>query len=180
LEALHFHSQHAFDQWNSSIDDFFEETLKRFKGIIASLIGPRFIKNKEMYSSGLYTSFKYFLLEFTCLYMFAACHIIFTPWNSNVEPKHSHRKHVSMDARFLSLNLETVVWFRLLLENVKGSEDDLQQSELLGLWTLSFVRNSKYYFSSRIWRVLTMVYNIQNYWVFGLCPPSSILNTRKY
>jgi hypothetical protein len=25
-----------------------------------------------------------------------------------------------------------------------------------------------------------MVYNIQNYWVFGLCPSSSILETRKH
>jgi hypothetical protein len=25
-----------------------------------------------------------------------------------------------------------------------------------------------------------MVYNTQNYWVFGLCPPSGILDNRKY
>jgi hypothetical protein len=25
-----------------------------------------------------------------------------------------------------------------------------------------------------------MVYNTQSYWVFGLCPSSNILNTRKY
>jgi hypothetical protein len=29
-------------------------------------------------------------------------------------------------------------------------------------------------------RVLTMVYNTQNYWVFGLCPSSGILETRKH
>jgi hypothetical protein len=34
--------------------------------------------------------------------------------------------------------------------------------------------------SSRIWRVLTMVYETQNYWVSGLCPLSGILNTRKH
>jgi hypothetical protein len=27
-------------------------------------------------------------------------------------------------------------------------------------------------FSSRYYRVLTMVYNTQRYWVFGLCPSS--------
>jgi hypothetical protein len=29
-------------------------------------------------------------------------------------------------------------------------------------------------------RVLTMVYNTQNYWVFGLFPSSGILQTRKH
>jgi hypothetical protein len=33
-------------------------------------------------------------------------------------------------------------------------------------------------FACRIWRVLTMVYNTQNYWVSGVCPSSGILNTR--
>jgi hypothetical protein len=28
-------------------------------------------------------------------------------------------------------------------------------------------------------RVLTMVYNTQNYWLFGLCPLSGILKTKK-
>jgi hypothetical protein len=35
-------------------------------------------------------------------------------------------------------------------------------------------------YSSRFWRVLTMVHNTQNYWVFGLCPSSGILETRKH
>jgi hypothetical protein len=30
-----------------------------------------------------------------------------------------------------------------------------------------------------LYRVLTMVYNTQNYWVVGLCPSSVILETRK-
>jgi hypothetical protein len=30
------------------------------------------------------------------------------------------------------------------------------------------------------WYLLNMVYNTQNYWVFGLCPSSSILKTRKH
>jgi hypothetical protein len=29
-------------------------------------------------------------------------------------------------------------------------------------------------------KVLMMVYNTQNYWVLGLCPSSSILETRKH
>jgi hypothetical protein len=29
------------------------------------------------------------------------------------------------------------------------------------------------------YRALTVVYNIQNYWVFGLCPSSGILEIRK-
>jgi hypothetical protein len=33
---------------------------------------------------------------------------------------------------------------------------------------------------NRIYRVLTMVYNSQNYWVSGLCPSSGILNTIKH
>jgi hypothetical protein len=28
--------------------------------------------------------------------------------------------------------------------------------------------------------VLTMVYNTQNYWVFGLCPLSAVLKTREH
>jgi hypothetical protein len=32
----------------------------------------------------------------------------------------------------------------------------------------------------QILRLLTMVYNTQNYWVFGLCPSSGILGTRKH
>jgi hypothetical protein len=32
----------------------------------------------------------------------------------------------------------------------------------------------------RIWRILTMVYDTQNYWVSGLRPSSGILNTRKH
>jgi hypothetical protein len=31
-----------------------------------------------------------------------------------------------------------------------------------------------------IQRVLTMVYNTQNYWVFGLCPTSDFQETRKH
>jgi hypothetical protein len=31
-----------------------------------------------------------------------------------------------------------------------------------------------------IWRVLTMIHNIQNYWVSGLCPSSGILNTKNH
>jgi hypothetical protein len=33
--------------------------------------------------------------------------------------------------------------------------------------------------SSRFERVLTMVYNTENYWGFGLCPSSGILEIRK-
>jgi hypothetical protein len=36
------------------------------------------------------------------------------------------------------------------------------------------------FITSRIWRVLTMVYNTQNYWVSGPCPSSEILNIRKH
>jgi hypothetical protein len=32
----------------------------------------------------------------------------------------------------------------------------------------------------RFWRVLTVVYNTQNYWVFGICPSSGILKARKH
>jgi hypothetical protein len=35
-------------------------------------------------------------------------------------------------------------------------------------------------FTLRISRILTMVYNTQNYWVSGLCPSTGILNTRKH
>jgi hypothetical protein len=34
--------------------------------------------------------------------------------------------------------------------------------------------------SSRFWRVLTMVYNTQDYWVFWTFPASGILETRKH
>jgi hypothetical protein len=35
--------------------------------------------------------------------------------------------------------------------------------------------------TSTLWRVLTMVYNTRDYWVFGLCPPSGILrNTNEH
>jgi hypothetical protein len=34
--------------------------------------------------------------------------------------------------------------------------------------------------SNRIRRLLTMVYNTQNYWVSGLCASSGIVNTRKH
>jgi hypothetical protein len=30
------------------------------------------------------------------------------------------------------------------------------------------------------WKILTMMYNTQNYWVLGLCPSSGILETRKH
>jgi hypothetical protein len=33
---------------------------------------------------------------------------------------------------------------------------------------------------SAFYRVLTMAYNTQNYWVFELCPSSGILKTREY
>jgi hypothetical protein len=32
----------------------------------------------------------------------------------------------------------------------------------------------------KFYRVLTMVYNTQNYWIFVLCPSSGILVTRKH
>jgi hypothetical protein len=32
----------------------------------------------------------------------------------------------------------------------------------------------------RIWRILTIVYNTQDYWVSGLCPSSGILNAREH
>jgi hypothetical protein len=32
----------------------------------------------------------------------------------------------------------------------------------------------------QLWKILTMVYNFQNYWVSGLCPSSGILNARKH
>jgi hypothetical protein len=35
-------------------------------------------------------------------------------------------------------------------------------------------------FNIRIWRILTMLYNTQNYWICGLCPSSRILNTSNY
>jgi hypothetical protein len=38
----------------------------------------------------------------------------------------------------------------------------------------------EYVFFSRLWRVLTMVYNTQKYWVSGLRPSSRILNSRNY
>jgi S-adenosylmethionine hydrolase len=31
-----------------------------------------------------------------------------------------------------------------------------------------------------LYRVLTMVYNTQNYWIFGLSPSSGVLETRKH
>jgi hypothetical protein len=34
--------------------------------------------------------------------------------------------------------------------------------------------------SCRIWRLLAMVYNIQNHWLSGQCPSFGILNTRKH
>jgi hypothetical protein len=34
--------------------------------------------------------------------------------------------------------------------------------------------------TGRIWWILTMVYNTQNYWVSGLCPLFRILNARKH
>jgi hypothetical protein len=34
-------------------------------------------------------------------------------------------------------------------------------------------------YSSRFYRVLTMVYNTQNYWVFGLCPSSGFQLIRR-
>jgi hypothetical protein len=45
--------------------------------------------------------------------------------------------------------------------------------------TCSFRRQDQTVFSYN-WRILTMVYNTQNYWVSGLCPSSRILNTRKH
>jgi hypothetical protein len=33
---------------------------------------------------------------------------------------------------------------------------------------------------SKFGRVLTIVYNTQNYWLLILCPPSGILETRKH
>jgi hypothetical protein len=35
-------------------------------------------------------------------------------------------------------------------------------------------------FQVRFWRVLTMVYNTENYCVLGLCPSSGILEARKH
>jgi hypothetical protein len=53
------------------------------------------------------------------------------------------------------------------------------------LWLVSHhkgsLRRFKQFISwSRFWRVLKMVNNTQNYWIFGLCPSSGILETRKH
>jgi hypothetical protein len=42
------------------------------------------------------------------------------------------------------------------------------------------VQNNTNKVKSRFWRVLTMVYNTQNYWVFQLFPSSGILESRKH
>jgi hypothetical protein len=45
-----------------------------------------------------------------------------------------------------------------------------------------FMKSSSFWdiASCRFWRVLMMEYNTQDYWVFGLCPSSGILDTRKH
>jgi hypothetical protein len=34
--------------------------------------------------------------------------------------------------------------------------------------------------ASRFWRILTVLYNTQNYWISGLCPSFGILNARQH
>jgi hypothetical protein len=54
---------------------------------------------------------------------------------------------------------------------------------LFRILLLHDVQKSKGYIidvhACRIWTILTMMHNTQNYWVSGLCPSSGILNTRK-
>jgi hypothetical protein len=45
--------------------------------------------------------------------------------------------------------------------------------------TGGFSRKTQLY-GFRFYRVLTMVYNTQNYWVLGLCSSSGILETGKH